>query len=105
MEFFGTPSPPEIEYSLDQMDELAKNVVERSVAVPGVQPKLSMTLVKETKENSDARLTVVGALGGHYIFKPPSDKFPEMPENEHVTMRMAEEFGIKVVPSSFIRFL
>ena len=24
MEFFGTPSPPEIEYSLDQMDELAK---------------------------------------------------------------------------------
>jgi|TARA_B110000967_G_C18837657_1_gene537635 serine/threonine-protein kinase HipA len=105
MEFFGTPSPPEIEYSLDQMDELAKNVVERSVAVPGVQPKLSMTLVKETKENSDARLTVVGALGGHYIFKPPSDKFPEMPENEHVTMRMAEVFGIKVVPSSLIRLL
>jgi serine/threonine-protein kinase HipA len=64
-----------------------------------------MTLVKETKENSDARLTVVGALGGHYIFKPPSDKFPEMPENEHVTMRMAEVFGIKVVPSSLIRLL
>lgn len=105
MEFFGTPSPPEIEYSLDQMDALAKNVVERSVAVPGVQPKLSMTLVKKTKENSDARLTVVGALGGHYIFKPPSDKFPEMPENEHVTMRMAEVFGIKVVSSSLIRLL
>lgn len=105
MEFFGTPSPPEIEYSLDQMDELAKNVVERSVAIPGVQPKLSMTLVKEAKENSNARLTVVGALGGHYIFKPPSDKFPEMPENEHVTMRMAEVFGIKVVPSSLIRLL
>jgi len=103
MEFFGTPSPPEIEYSLDQMDELAKNVVERSVAIPGVQPKLSMTLVKETKEKSNARLTVVGALGGHYIFKPPSDKFPEMPENEHVTMRMAEVFGIKVVQSSLIR--
>lgn len=105
MAFFGTPSPPEIEYSLDQMDELAKNVVERSVAVPGVQPKLSMTLVKETKENSDARLTVVGALGWQYIFKPPSDRFPEMPENEHVTMRMAEVFGIKVVPSSLIRLL
>ncbi len=27
MEFFGTPTPPVIEYSLDQMDELAKNVV------------------------------------------------------------------------------
>lgn len=105
MEFFGTPTPPKIKYSLDQMDELAKHVVERSVAVPGVQPKLSMSLVKETKENSDTRLTVVGALGGHYIFKPPSDKFPEMPENEHVTMRMAESFGIRVVPSSLIRLL
>ena len=105
LEFFGTPSPPKIEYSLDQMDELAKNVVERSVAVPGVQAKLSMSLVKETKEKSDTRLAVVGALGGQYIFKPPSDKYPEMPENEHVTMRIAAAFGIKVVPSSLIRLL
>lgn len=107
MAFFGTRKPPEIAYSLDQMDELAKNVVERSVAVPGVQPKLSMSLVKEAKENSDTRLTVVGVPkdvgSGQYIFKPPSDKFAEMPENEHVTMRIAEAFGIRVVPSSLIR--
>ena len=103
LEFFGTPTPPEIGYSLDQMDELAKNVVERSVAVPGVQPKLSMSLVVEATNKPEARLTVVGALGGHYIFKPPSDRFPEMPENEHLTMRIAESFGIPVVPSSLIR--
>ncbi len=103
--FFGTPIPPRIEYSLDQMDELAKNVVERSIAVPGVQPKLSMSLVKETREKPDTRLTVLGALGGQYIFKPPSDKYPEMPANEHVTMRIAAAFGIKVVPSTLIRLL
>lgn len=103
LEFFGTPTPPEIEYSLDQMDELAKHVVERSIAVPGVQPKLSMSLVVETTRQAKARLTIAGALGGHYIFKPPSDRFPEMPENEHLTMRMAEAFGIPVVPSSLIR--
>jgi serine/threonine-protein kinase HipA len=101
--FFGTPTPPEIAYSLNQMDELAKNIVERSVAVPGVQAKLSMSLVKEAKDNSDTRLTVVGALGGHYIFKPPSDTFMEMPENEHVTMRIAEAYGISVVPSTLIK--
>jgi serine/threonine-protein kinase HipA len=87
------------------MDELAKNVVERSVAVPGVQPKLSMSLIKGAKTSSDTRLTVVDELGGNYILKPPSDRFPEMPENEHVTMRMAEAFGIRVVPSSLIRLL
>lgn len=101
--FFGTPVPPKFEYSLDQMDELAKNVVERSVSVPGVQAKLSMSVVREAKKNADTRLTVVGALGGQYIFKPPSDRFPEMPQNEHLTMRIAENFGIRVVPSSLIR--
>ncbi len=100
--FFGTTTAPLLEYSLDQMDTLAKKVVERSIAVPGVQAKLSMTLVKSTTEKSD-RLTIVGALGGLYIFKPPSDRFPEMPQNEHLTMRMAEAYGIRVVPSSLIR--
>jgi len=100
LNFFGEYPAPSIEYTLNQMSELAKNVVERSISVPGVQPKLSMSLIKE---NTDKRLTVVGALGGQYIFKPPSDKFKEMPENEHLTMRIAESFGIRVVPSSLIR--
>lgn len=103
MTFFGTSIPPKIEYSIDQMDELAKKTVERSVSVPGVQAKLSMSLIEKNKENSNSRLTVVDALGGHYILKPPSDRFPEMPENEHLTMRIAEEFGISVVASSLIR--
>lgn len=103
MEFFGTTTPPIIPYTIDQMAELAKSIVERSVAVPGMQPKLSMSLVKETQEHVNIRLTVVGALGGQYIFKPPSQQFPEMTENEHLTMRIAEAFGIRVVPSSLIK--
>tara|TARA_R110000850_G_scaffold195077_3_gene321532 strand:+ start:322 stop:1275 length:954 start_codon:yes stop_codon:yes gene_type:complete len=101
--FFGTPIPPTIPYTLNQMAELAKNVIEQSVAVPGVQPKLSMSVINEAKLNKQSRLTVVGALGGNFIFKPPSERFEEMPQNEHVTMRMAEAFGIRVVPSSLIR--
>jgi serine/threonine-protein kinase HipA len=45
----------------------------------------------------------VGALGGNYILKPPSENFSEMPQNEHVTMRIAEAFGIRTVSSSLIR--
>lgn len=102
--FFGTKKPPVFEHSLQQMAMLAKNVVERSVAVPGVQPKLSLSIINDTmQDGSKGRLTVVGALGGNYIFKPPSEKFLEMPENEHLTMRIAEAFGINTVPSSLIR--
>ncbi len=100
--FFGTKTPPQLPYTLDQMSELAKEVIGRRISVPGVQAKLSMSLVKEER-GRNSRLTVVGALGGNYIFKPPTTDYPEMPQNEHVTMRIAEAFGIKVVPSTLIR--
>lgn len=102
--FFGTNEPPVLEYSLEQMAELAANVVQRNITVPGVQPKLSLTLVKNTLADANkGRLTIVGTLGGNYILKPPHADYPEMPQNEHLTMRMAEAFGLEVVPSSLIR--
>jgi len=100
--FFGSTEAPLLPYSIDQMAELAKNIVQRSISVPGVQPKLSVSLIKEAGEN-ESRLTVVGALDGNYILKPPHADYPEMPQNEHLTMRMAGHFGIKVVPSSLVR--
>ncbi|HVB03609.1 MAG TPA: HipA domain-containing protein [Chitinophagaceae bacterium] len=104
LEFFGEKTAPIMPYMLDQMADLAKNVVERSIAVPGVQPKISLSLVHDAlSDGNKARLTVVGAPGGNYIFKFPSVRFSEMPQNEHVTMRIAEAFGIKTVPSSLIR--
>jgi serine/threonine-protein kinase HipA len=101
--FFGRSNPPQVPYTLDQMGELARQVVERSVAVPGVQPKLSMSVINEAKANTGDRLTVVGAMGGNYIFKPPSGTYPEMPQNEHLTMRIAQAYGIRVVDSSLVR--
>lgn len=101
LKFFGTKTAPALDYSLGEMAALARNVVESRIAVPGVQPKLSLSMVSES--NVGKRFTVVGALGGSYILKPPSADYPEMPEDEHVTMRMAEAFGIQTVPSSLIR--
>ena len=101
--FFGRANPPQIPYTLDQMDELARQVVERSVAVPGVQPKLLMLVINEARADTADRLTVVEAMGGNYIFKPPSDTYPEMPQNEHLTMKIAEAYGIRVVDSSLVR--
>lgn len=105
LKFFGTKNVPKLGYSLDQMTELAKDTLKRSIAVPGVQPKLSLSLIREEINSIPiSRLTIMGALGGNYILKPPSPFYPQIPENEHVTMRMAEEvFSLKTVPSSLIR--
>ena len=104
LQFFGTTVAPILNYTIDEMEELAQNIVENSITVPGVQPKLSLGFIKDVLQNENkGRLTVVGALGGNYILKPQNKTFPEMPENEHLTMKMAEIFGISIVPSSLIR--
>lgn len=102
-EFFGSAAAPALPYKLDQMADLAKEIIQQSAAVTGVQPKLSLSLVQDVMQNSKQRFTITGALGSNFIFKPPSPLYPEMPANEHVTMRMAESYGLRVVPSSLIR--
>ena len=102
--FFGSKQPPSLNYSLSEMNELAKEVVSNRIVIPGVQPKLSLSQINDTlNKSAHPRLTVVGALGGNYILKPPSNIYPEMPENEHLTMKIAEAFGIQTVPTSLIR--
>ena len=101
--FYGSEHPPLLTYSLNEMNELARDVVESRITIPGVQPKLSLSLVDETlNKRAKGKLTVVGALGGSFIFKPPSKHYMEMPQNEHVTMRIAEVFGLSTVKSSLI---
>lgn len=97
---FHRINPPILQYALEEMNELAKQVVARSITVPGVQAKLSLKLNKG--DNQPDRLTLVG-LWGSYILKPPVEKYPQMPEIEDLTMHMAELFKIRTVPHSLIR--
>ena len=50
-----------IPYRLEDMSSLAKNVAERSIAIPGVQSKLSMSMVNNLATKETSRLNVVGA--------------------------------------------
>lgn len=60
------------------------------MSIQGVQPKLSARLVIK-----EQRFVIVD-LGGTYILKPQIDDYPEVPENEGVTMHMADLAGIEV---------
>ena len=98
---FGTPNPPELPYSEDQMLQLAEKVVKSQTTVTGVQPKLSLHLEKLAKKEPQ-RFTIVGLWGG-YILKPPTEQYKFLPEIEDLTMHLAEISGIDVVPHSLIR--
>ena len=102
--FYGTKSAPTLPYRLDEMEKLAKETIEFSVSVPGVQPKLSLGLIKNRlKDGHNGRLTIMDALEGLYILKPQNSQYEQMPENEHLSMKLAELFKIEVVPSNMIR--
>lgn len=59
------------------------------MSIQGVQPKLSAKL-----DVPGGRFEIVDT-GGEYILKPRTD-FPEVPENEALTMRLAGSVGIEI---------
>ncbi len=97
--FFGIREAPLLEYKYEELNKLAEQVIQAQTSLTGVQPKLSLNLNKHEGSN---RLTIVG-LWGDYIFKPQTTDYSQLPENEDLTMHLAECAKIRVVPHSLIR--
>lgn len=72
--------------------ELRQEAVNRAkkLSIQGVHPKLSATVSVVNQE-----FKIVDQFGT-YIIKPQNDLFPQLPENEDLTMRMAKVFGLDV---------
>ncbi|MDM1043193.1 MULTISPECIES: HipA domain-containing protein [Empedobacter] len=97
---FGSINPPSIDFDSKQLEELAKKLIVKSVAVTGVQPKLSLNLISDI--NKQSRFTIVD-LEGNYILKPASKEYIDLPENEDLTMHLAELVKIKTATHTLIR--
>lgn len=78
--------------------ELRREAAARAgkMSIQGVQPKLSARLLIK-----EQRFEIVD-LGGKYILKPQIDDYPEVPENEDLTMRLATIAGIEVPPHGLL---
>ena len=97
--FFGTKDVPLLEYKHEELDRLAEQIIRAQTSLTGVQPKLSLNL---DRHDGCSRLTIVG-LWGAYIFKPQTESYEQLPENEDLTMHLAEAAKISVIPHSLIR--
>lgn len=72
----------------EQLHEAAARAPKMSIQ--GVQPKLSAKL----KVNDG--IFEVTDKGGEYILKPQNTLYPQLPENEDLTMRLAEEIDLEI---------
>jgi serine/threonine-protein kinase HipA len=60
------------------------------LSIQGVQPKLSSKL-----NITEGKFDIVDKFGT-YILKPQNSSYPELPENEDLTMRMGDVIGIEI---------
>ena len=97
--FFGTEEVPVLDYTCEDLEKLAIQVIKDQTSLTGVQPKLSLHL---NKYEGSQRLTIVG-LWGSFICKPQTAQFKQMPETEDLTMHLAESAKIDVVPHTLMR--
>jgi serine/threonine-protein kinase HipA len=72
----------------EQRQEAANRA--KKLSIQGVQPKLSAVISVVNKQ-----FEIVDQYG-NYIIKPQNDIFPELPQNEDVTMKMAKVYGLDV---------
>ncbi len=98
--FYGKSTPPLLDFTEDQILQLAEQVIKSQKTITGVQPKLSLGFSNET--DAKERFTIVG-LWGEYILKPQAKLYSNLPEIEDLTMHLAEISKIKTVKHSLIK--
>ncbi|SHG25910.1 serine/threonine-protein kinase HipA [Flavobacterium micromati] len=79
----------DLPYTAVELRQEAANRAKK-LSIQGVQPKLSAAV-----SIVDQEFKIVDQFGT-YIIKPQNDLYPQLPENEDLTMRMAKVFGLDV---------
>lgn len=74
--------------AIEQLQKAAEQA--DKISIQGVQPKLSVRFSVTQKS------FYLVENRGQYILKPPNLIYPELPENEDLTMRLAKTAGIEV---------
>lgn len=92
---FRTSKVPTLDIQLSKLHTAALAMVGHS-SVSGIQKKISLNL------SADRATLQVAVEGGRYILKPQTETYPALPENEHLTTRLAQLVEIEVAPFGLV---
>jgi serine/threonine-protein kinase HipA len=85
----GLKTLKDLEYTAEEQRKEAFNRAAK-MSIQGVQPKLSAVL-----SIKDGKFILVDK-GGKYILKPQHQIYTQLPENEDLTMKLANEIGLEI---------
>lgn len=93
-ELFGTTRMPTLDVDPSQLHLLGLEMAGRTT-LSGVQRKIALGL--------EHQVLRVSASPSRFILKPAETRFPDLPENEHLCMRLARLVGLNVPPLGLVR--
>jgi serine/threonine-protein kinase HipA len=92
---FGVPRLPRVGFELRTLHTVGLEIAGK-VALSGVQRKVAVRL------DGTGRELVPAPEASRFILKPQAQAFPHVPENEHLTMRLASRCGIESPPCALL---
>jgi serine/threonine-protein kinase HipA len=92
---FGVPRSPTVDFDLAGLHAIALEMAGR-MSISGVQRKVSVKLTPDGSKIEPA------SQKGRFILKPQG-AFPFVPENEHLTMKLASVVGINTPPCGLVQ--
>lgn len=95
-DLFGTPTVPTLDYDLGELYAVAAQMAGK-MSISGIQEKVSLRL------SPDRSKLEVAETGGRYILKPEPTRYSDLPQNEHLSMRLASAGAIETPPCGLIR--
>lgn len=95
---FGTQHLPRLDVSPERLSELGVEMITVGHgSISGTQPKVLV----DVSPDGD-RLEIAIGRSGPFILKPQTSAFPYLPENEHLSMRLAERAGVPIPPCGIL---
>lgn len=92
---FGVTNAPRLDIEIGKLHTAALAMIGHT-SLSGIQKKISVNLAV------DRATLQVAAEGGLYVLKPQTGTYPALPENEHVTTRLARLAGIETAPNGLV---
>ena len=97
---FGSPIMPIVDFGYSELEALAASSLNRHLGVTGVQPKIPVDIAPA--KDPPHKLVIAG-LQGKFIFKPSTERFPDVAVVEDATMHMARAAGLATAEHGLLR--
>ena len=97
--FFNVSAFPDISFLENNLENLAIDELRNHLSITGVQKKISCSV----KGDKKTKKLFFDTDNSEFIIKTPDKEIPDITENEHFIMQLANDIGLETVENGLIK--